>query len=119
MNLKIYHDTNTNRDSTVSYKGSSIIENAAWFCPYIPLESSTLPWEELLDTLHVNHSLDPSRHQTPQDHIMDAIAIMQERWPRPYVVEETYDTKGMKFVYTMVFNSKEDKALFILTHSGS
>jgi hypothetical protein len=101
------------------YKGFCEMDTTVYFAPYVPQGPNLSPWEAFLQRLHANHSLWPAKNKTPQDLIMDANGLMQERWPGPYVVEETYDTKGMKFVYTMVFNSKEDKALFILTHSGS
>ena len=99
------------------YKGSEEMDAAVYFTPYVPQPLAMSPWDAFLHEAHARHSVYPSTLKRPQDLIMETIGQMQERWPGPYTVEEIYDTKTMKFVYTMVFDSVEDKALFVLKHS--
>ena len=116
MTIKIYEDPNPNADITVSYKGSSEVDSALVFCPYVPLQFFEAPnkpkWQSLLDQIHSDYSFGRTMKDTSTDSLMTATARMQEAYPGDYIIEEYYDVDKQKFAYKLDFKTPEDNAWY-------
>jgi hypothetical protein len=118
---KIYIDPHADQNSNIfiGYSGSSTIDNAVIHAPYIPLQImsvSTSGWTQILEGMHARHTLKLSPTGGIFDPLEEATAVMQERFPGEYIVEEDYDVDRLKFIYKLKFKSREDHAIFILTY---
>lgn len=79
-------------------------------------------YRQLLSHLHHNRmtytNLPMSEQDDKEKEVMDTIQeIMQSNFPGPYVVEEYYDSKNMKFALRLKFKSPQEETMWTIKNS--
>lgn len=79
-------------------------------------------YKQLLAHLHNNKlqysNLPMSEQSDKEKAVMDTIQeIMQSNFPGPYVVEEYYDSKNMKFALRLKFKSPQEETMWTIKNS--
>lgn len=125
--FRVYVDNNPNSGRTVTLKGSSQIDTASFYCPYIPLAThGVLPmksgWEGQLEKingrfLYAEKYISSETLDDRQRRIMWAIGEMQAKYPGNYTLDEHIDSNSGYYKYQMVFDTPEEESLFLLKYS--
>lgn len=98
--------------SNIGYKGLTIVENGAFYAPYVPKDLTNMSYIDTLSAIKATHSM----LRKYEDLETYATTELQRKFSGNYRIEEYYDGASGKFKLRMVFDSEADEIDFVLKY---